>query len=561
MKRNTKDKTLDNLPACAADFIKLVIKKMRYRRKVCEDVQDELAAYFEDELEGCESNAEKVQKAEKLIADFGDVKLLAVLLRRAKKRCRPLWRTIAARTMQAVGVLILCFILYTIWFWTGKPTVSVDYLERWNEISKPEVIAGDNAWVNYEKAIELFAEPNEAFEKIIKRRPTEFSDLDKPQQRQIIEWIEKNEAAWDEFVKGSLRPYYYRKASCGGDPNNPYDNWLLSVLAPHLRPLRDLGRLGIWRSKIAMESGKTWQSLENCLAVVRAGTHLQGKGCLIEQLTGIAITKLGYDEILAIMAKQKLSATTLTELHKELQEVYRKGYPEIDIESERLLFLDTVQRAFTDGGFGGGHLIPRSIHMSGLAGDINREAGVLLEAGVLRVVAYTGGSMIHARRNETIVQGNKMYDKIDELLKMSPYERHIRQVSSEDVFLDLPKYRYPILGVLMPAGDRVSQIRYEAKACYEAVLTLLVLQDWRMKRGNFPDNLEELVAEGYLKKLPTDPYSDKSLVYRKVEDHFTLYSVGRNFVDDGGQVYRDKKGKPQLWDVEFGDAVFWPVSK
>ncbi|MHC4570986.1 MAG: hypothetical protein ACYS0C_02770, partial [Planctomycetota bacterium] len=117
-----QDKTeseFSRLPARAAEFIRLVIKKMRYRKKVRADVMAELSVHFEDELKDCKSGEEKEQKAQQLIADFGDVKLLAVLLRRAKKRCRPLWRTIVARTFQTIGVLILCFILYTAWFLTG----------------------------------------------------------------------------------------------------------------------------------------------------------------------------------------------------------------------------------------------------------------------------------------------------------------------------------------------------------------------------------------------------------------------------------------------------------
>ena len=78
------------LPGCAEEYIKLIIKKMRYRRKVRQDVREELTAHFEDELKDCATDEDKEQKARQLIAGFGDVKLLAVLLRRAKKRCRPL---------------------------------------------------------------------------------------------------------------------------------------------------------------------------------------------------------------------------------------------------------------------------------------------------------------------------------------------------------------------------------------------------------------------------------------------------------------------------------------
>ena len=57
-----------------------------------------------------------------------------------------------------------------------------------------------------------------------------------------------------------------------------------------------------------------------------------------------------------------------------------------------------------------------------------------------------------------------------------------------------------------------------------------------------------------------DPYSDKSLVYRKVGDGFLLYSVGENFIDDGGVLSKDKKGETKKW-TDNGDAVFWPIAK
>ncbi|GAI50387.1 unnamed protein product, partial [marine sediment metagenome] len=134
MEQKQKDKLADNLPACAVEFIKLVIRKMRYRKKVRQDVQAELSAHFEDELKDCATDEEKAQKAQQLIAGFGDVKLLAVLLRRAKKRCRPLWRTVVARTFQTVGVLIVCFVIYVVWFLTGKPVITTDYVAELNRI-------------------------------------------------------------------------------------------------------------------------------------------------------------------------------------------------------------------------------------------------------------------------------------------------------------------------------------------------------------------------------------------------------------------------------------------
>jgi len=77
-------KHLASVPENAGELIKSIIRQMRYRKEVRQEVMAELAAHFEDELRDCKTNEERDKKAQKLIEDFGDVKLLGVLLRRAK---------------------------------------------------------------------------------------------------------------------------------------------------------------------------------------------------------------------------------------------------------------------------------------------------------------------------------------------------------------------------------------------------------------------------------------------------------------------------------------------
>jgi hypothetical protein len=58
--------------------------------------------------------------------------------------------------------------------------------------------------------------------------------------------------------------------------------------------------------------------------------------------------------------------------------------------------------------------------------------------------------------------------------------------------------------------------------------------------------------------VPMDPYSDEPLVYRRTDRGFTLYSVGPDFADDGGEPGLNADGKPRLW-ADKGDTVFWPI--
>jgi hypothetical protein len=55
-----------------------------------------------------------------------------------------------------------------------------------------------------------------------------------------------------------------------------------------------------------------------------------------------------------------------------------------------------------------------------------------------------------------------------------------------------------------------------------------------------------------------DPFSDKPLVYRRTDDDFILYSVGYNFVDDGGVPGIDRNDKYRVW-ADYGDRIFWPM--
>jgi hypothetical protein len=555
MAGDKKNSDLQILPVSAVEFIRLVIKKMRYRKSACRDVQEELSAHFEDMLKGCASDEERKQKARQLIDEFGDVKLLGILLRRAKKRCRPLWRTITVRTFQTIGVLIVLFCLYTVWFLTGKPTISVDYLAMWNQMSRPQVKDEDNAWPQYEKAISLYVEPDRELRKIVDSvlKRMNLEGLNEDEQEEIRKWIKLNDAAWQEFVDASSKPFCYREYRYSDADK---EKWLLSVLLPHLSEIRGMARLGCWQALIQVEANQPNKVIENCLAIARAGSHWQGKGKLVEQLVGLAVSGLAYNEILNIVGTKDLSSVDLKHLQQQLLQIYPQGYPLMNFEGERLFFMDTVQHLFTDGGPGGGHIIP------GRLADIQPATDSFdSELHTFRLPFYTAAAMVHAGRDETIAKGNEIYGLLINRAKMSPYQRHISDPNGfNDMISNLSGYRYFLIYNWMPAIDRASEIAYRGRVLHQATITVLALRRWRLEKNEYPANLDELVAGGYLKEPPADPFSDKTLVYKRTGDDFTLYSVGSNFKDDAGESGRTSKGEVKKW-MDKGDTVFWPVPK
>lgn len=689
-------KELKNLPSSVVEFLDAIIKKMRYRRKVREDVRAELTAHFEDELRGCATEQEKQKKARQLVTEFGDLKLLAILLRRAKKRCRPLWRTVVARTFQTAGVLLLCFLLYAVWFACGRPTIKVDYVALFNRMNQPQIREQDNAWPRYEKAIGLYVPQSPFTKKLISYRqggrdredalwlkgllkkneqtitewlsqnqkhwdslgpekqaivqkcfeydwvplpgfaygtatewatttfdrmteyvldcikedteigiphprgvlpssaapgfpiaelkswlesrqiPSDFvqavsvavlreanrryknlpdstaGPITEIEQEFIGDWVRQNDAAWREFAAGSAKSYCYRPYAA--DPNDK-DKPLWSLRLAHLPPIKDLARLGMWRSRIERQQGRIQESIEDCIAIARAGSHWQGKGTFVEQLVGIALCGLAHAEILNLVDTQKLSVAEMKDLQDQLTRIYPDGFPPIDMEGERLFFMDLVQRCFTDGGPGGGHLIP---------GQWEELEPLIRPAGDEQYTRLfsTAVSMVHAGRDATVAKANELYELQGKLMKMTPYHRNACDLKMPDEILSsMPKYRYSLIELFVPASSRVAEIAYRGKMQHESTLAVLALKRWRLERGTYPQTLDELIAGGLLKELPMDPYSDKPLVYKKTDDSFILYSLGPNFKDDNGEIAMEH-GQPRPWGTsEAGDIIFWPLRR
>jgi len=226
------------------------------------------------------------------------------------------------------------------------------------------------------------------------------------------------------------------------------------------------------------------------------------------------------------------------------------------MESERLIMLDVMQHSFTEGGPGGGHLVPGDL--AGFIREIVRQGRLPLE----RLIPYPLDIAIgiyHVRRNHTDAKINWLCDEMQRRSRLSPF---LRRQNHLDKRFDFPgrfsKYRYGLVYLFQPAEPRASELTFRAKATYEAVLTVLALQRYRLDRGTYPESLETLVSEGYITVPPMDPFSDKGLIYQPTNDDFLLYSVGEDFVDDGGK-RGYKEGRVKLWSSQSDcDAVFWP---
>jgi hypothetical protein len=551
------------LPECVTEYIESVIRRVRYRRRVRREVRRELTDHFVDALADCQNEIERKELGERLVAEFGAAKVLGKLIRRGKKRCRPLWKKAMIRSVQSVLVTMVLFGVYTVWFIRGKPTVRVDYLAKLNQLARPELDSTQNGMHQLEKAKELYIdyknislnEPVDAYHSqsdpsylIADVSKWEFLDEDRSydsltaEQRKMLDvWLERNEPAWEEYIQIAEKPYCWREYRHHGSANR---YWLIAIWLPEISYGRPLGKVGIWRARRSLAQGRNQDAFNACLNILHVGRHWQRQITLIEQLSGVSLCRTAHREFLFCLKQSTLEKQDLQRLQKEMETVYINGFPLMGFQAFRLTFFDTVQQVFTEGGPGGGHAIPELFELL----CSNPEDG--------RLTYSLFASMYHARRNEIVKQGNKLFSLLDQLPSMSPYERHRNKMSVSNFLETLPRVKYFFLYQFTSGLDRTINIVYKVKALHQAVVTILALKRYKIDQGEYPEKLEELSKGGYLRQLPDDPYSAGILRYERRGEDFVLYSVGADFENNGGN---ENPKEPWGEDENGGDRVFWPL--
>jgi hypothetical protein len=534
-----------DLPVCATEFIRQVGRKMRCRRRAAEDVQAELTAHFEDELRACTNAQERERRAQQLIAEFGDAKLLAVLCRRAKKRCRPLWRRILVRTAQVLGALVLYSLVCSLPLFLGRPTVRVNYAEWLSERWQPAQAGLENAKRYYDRAAKLYIKPPETLE--AKRKTPEWTvrDCNEADLRLLGGWLVENKPVFDLLRKGANTANYWPVYDIKeGDWSNASLLWMevnvrpqaMETLTGYKTIARALGDWVAYRARL----GAADEAIVDSLVILRLGRHLEGKGLLVDQLVGIAIEGLGKSTMFDALQKREASVDVLARVQDELASTFKEDQRIINFDGEKVFWYDSIQRTFTDDGQGGGHALRHGMPFA--AGDwMSNLAGTLL--------------FDYPDRREAITMVDAYFEQAEAALRTPPNENKLPPNNGENV--RTPKLN-PLLSIVVASHERLVQLARRAKTGEAALVTTVAILRYKAGKGSYPARLEELVQAGLLASLPDDPFGKGPLTYRKTADGFLLYSRGENLTDDGGRQGSSQNGKPRMW-ANNGDWVFWPV--
>ncbi len=130
-------------------------------------------------------------------------------------------------------------------------------------------------------------------------------------------------------------------------------------------------------------------------------------------------------------------------------------------------------------------------------------------------------------------------DSIDPSKKIvSPEKAAVFQREMETLRHTHPWQLYKLLAVIaVPDFTRAVQTFAFQQTKADEAQIVCALENYRLAQGKYPGILDELVPQ-FIEKIPHDIIGGQQLKYHLTPDgQFTLYSVGWNETDDGGQVY------------------------
>ncbi|MCX5644107.1 MAG: hypothetical protein NTZ17_05405 [Phycisphaerae bacterium] len=421
----------------------------------------------------------------------------------------------------------------------GRPTIRVNYVEWLSDHWRPAGQDIENAKVYYDKAVALLVEPPQGLEGKMQLRRWSSVGYGDGDVQAIEQWLAGNQAAFSALRRGANTPHYW--PAYDSKESTPIET---SIVANEMKSLSQWRLVTFaFKEQIIWEvrRGEVAKAMDDCLVLCRFGRHLQNKGCLNGQLVGVSIEALGYNGVTAIVQNAGIPAGLLESVQRELESGFDLHRQVIDLDCEKALWYDRIQRTFTDDGKGGGHALSKGFIYA--PGDWKDN---LLKTFLFH---YPG-------RRETMAMVDRFFQQAQRRLNTPPdAEEHERlngseQVASLSIFFS----------ITTPAYERVGLLSWRLKTHETATITLLAVQRYFQANGSYPDSLDQLMARGYLKEPPKDPFGPGLLTYRKTDTGFLLYSWGANRQDDGGQLGTGSQGQPRMW-ADNGDWVFWPIGE
>ena len=585
-----------DLPQNVRNLIAQVAKKTKLRKAERADVQRELTSHFQEALASGKS-------ADDVVRAYGDAQACAKNLRIAVIAKRsPIDRAFGLTFMwsaRAVGAFVLLYAVVAISMSFNTPKVSFDPVKRYRE-SLPVAKSPDQvAWPAYRDALVKMGMGRDDPKRESAGVEAACDSLPGSENwNAATAWLTANRAQIDAFCKATKRPVFgfpvgvavsdddaalfgknsqSNSISNAAIDNSDVDKLVTSefpsfgMLLPQLASLRDAAKIIAIDMMMAVEKADGERATRDAEAIIALSIHAQEGRILIGDLVGMSIRSIVVNRILMAL-EWKPNTFTDSQL-KRLQNALRSVPPALerpDFTSERLMFEDIVQRVYTDDGHGDGRFAPQwkqlrliSALESISAGNDGKKQGATTQFTLLAsFLSQPFAFYAIAGRKEALDHYDASIKRLAGQPNDSLNDAVTASTIAEEEFVESMTAhgaRFFLEGILMPALGKVVFSFQIDRANRDACVISIAAELYHRANEKWPASAKDLapLCNG---DAPRDSWNGKSILMETDANGFRMWSVGRDGVDDRGNLKKSTQAKDSVdwvWLAPRGNLQRW----
>ncbi|MDB4786373.1 hypothetical protein OAK47_03670 [Planctomycetaceae bacterium] len=362
----------------------------------------------------------------------------------------------------------------------------------------------------------------------------------------IKQWLVRNEKPLSTVLAGTRQPHYYRPMVGGSETEA-----MLTFLLPDIQQHREISRMLTARAMLALGENRPEEAIRDILAIHRLARHTAQGSTIIEMLVGIALESVAHGGDKQLANADCISADLLKDYSLQLSKLAPLANFSKAFEGERCFGLDIIQRMASS------QLTPEegSADLFVLLGVefgsdvVSKLLSLFIQNSLDWNVVLIGINEYHDQVQLALAHNN-FTERSTAMTELSEKLQTTYQQVNTPTNLALSVFATPeqrnkqmttvLLGLLSPALEQihVAGTRREAYTLLSEIG--IATAAYQKSVDELPSSLNKLVPD-YLSKLPNDPYTGKSFVYRVDDDGAIIYSLGKNLKDDGGTSIDDDR--------------------
>jgi hypothetical protein len=372
-------------------------------------------------------------------------------------------------------------------------------------------------------------------QRAVKQIPKEFEDWTKVNSERIADadrnqLLEPSAVSDLELVFKSCRPAIdllntLPTIPAGGNRITIVEPYTIDTRFDAVQKMRDAASLLSMHALVAVSKGDTPTAVEDCRLIAHVFRCIGDEPGIIPQLVRMALASVAVNTTERVLGCGE-AKIGLAELQDALAEEISVPRYENGLRADRALFYRLLENL--DSG-------ALSINALESNGRSNKSE---FSIGLVHFRQFIPDQQADFLQFFSDVLAASKRGYADRREACEELERKIRSMTDR---------RHALLRML-PAIQKVEAADTRIVAQLGCAVAGIACERFRQKTGSWPKSLAD-IPKGILPEIPTDPFTGKSVLFKRTETGEVVYSVGSDGVDDGGEILDPKM--PPGTDVGF----------